>query len=281
MDIVFSYKYLQQMYEYIGPRFFYSYLFYFILFLCSVVYPLMGYYQSKILNNRLHSRNGNNHVVSRVSQYTQSIKNSLFAPSIIILFHLLYYNSLDQLGFRLPSHNIFGINKSLFYISIILSIAYFSYNIYAIYSFKKSPQLREESYKSLPYSIKSMLPKTSIEKRFWNYVSLSAAVTEEIIYRGYFFYTIPLMIPSTNIYITLLISSLIFGIGHIYQGKELYKPMLAGLFLGFVYLSTGSLYIVIILHFTQDIVAKYIIETNNSHSIITEESNSEKESNII
>ncbi len=237
----------------------------------------MGYYQSKLIGKTESKIRGINYN-RRISQYKQSIIYSMVAPALILLFHITYYRDLDNLGFRLPSNTTFDAHIYLFYISIVLSILYFTYNIYAIYSFKKSPNLREESYNSLPYSIKYILPKSRKEKRFWNYVSLSAAVTEEIIYRGYFFYTIPIMIPSINIFYTLILSSLMFGIGHIYQGKELYKPMLAGLFLGFIYLSTGSLYIVILLHFTQDIVAKYITEEESTEdriqkNIIKEQNN--------
>lgn len=111
------------------------------------------------------------------------------------------------------------------------------------------------------------MPITREERRAWKLVAISAGITEEIVYRGYLFFIINYYFPIFPSLIVLLISSIIFGIGHIYQGKELLKPTVLGLLFGFYYLSIRSLVPIIIIHVLQDLIVAYIFNEENSTEI--------------
>jgi membrane protease YdiL (CAAX protease family) len=97
----------------------------------------------------------------------------------------------------------------------------------------------------------AVLPHTPAEYRLFLAVSVTAGICEELLFRGYFF-------AMTSQWLTLLgsavVSAAIFGLGHAYQGwRGVFKTAAVGLFLGFVYIGTGSLVWPIILHALVDV----------------------------
>lgn len=91
-----------------------------------------------------------------------------------------------------------------------------------------------------------VLPRTKGEYRLFLAVAITAGVCEELLYRGYFF-------AMTSPWLTLVgaavASAAAFGLGHAYQGwSGVLKTAAVGLFLGFVYIGTGSLVWPMILH---------------------------------
>jgi membrane protease YdiL (CAAX protease family) len=104
--------------------------------------------------------------------------------------------------------------------------------------------------------VERMLPRTDAEmKAFWA-LSLTAGICEELLYRGYLFWYIGHWLPQPYI---LLVAALIFGIGHSYQGRRgVITTGLAGLFLGGVYMLTGSLYLSMAFHALTDVYSGYV-----------------------
>ena len=66
-----------------------------------------------------------------------------------------------------------------------------------------------------------LLPKTMSESLIWILVSLSAGVCEELVYRGYL--QRQLWSLTSSLPVALVLQSMIFALGHIYQG---WKPAL-------------------------------------------------------
>ena len=95
-----------------------------------------------------------------------------------------------------------------------------------------------------------MTPKTKKEKRWWLGVSLTTGICEEIVFRGFFIFLIARIFPDMSIYAVVAVAVVLFGLGHSYQGiKGLVISALAGIVLSFIYIVSGSLIIVIGLHF--------------------------------
>jgi membrane protease YdiL (CAAX protease family) len=96
-----------------------------------------------------------------------------------------------------------------------------------------------------------LLPHTRLEKGFWLALSIGAALSEEITFRGYLITR--LRILTGRYWMGAVISSVAFSVGHLYQG-------LAGVLLTFVYgllfsglfMARKSIFPVIIAHFLQD-----------------------------
>lgn len=100
--------------------------------------------------------------------------------------------------------------------------------------------------------MEAMMPRTPDEVRWFDAVSVTAGVCEEVVYRGL------LMTALTGLlglWPAVLISSLIFGLGHAYQGvRGVLKTSLAGVAMALVVVGTGSLYAAVIMHAVLDLV---------------------------
>jgi membrane protease YdiL (CAAX protease family) len=98
-----------------------------------------------------------------------------------------------------------------------------------------------------------LLPHDALEARWFGALSITAGICEETLYRGF-------LIAYLNTFVGLaaawVISSLIFGVAHSYQGSGgVAKTGVVGAILGGLYLFTGTLWVPMALHATQDLVA--------------------------
>jgi membrane protease YdiL (CAAX protease family) len=106
--------------------------------------------------------------------------------------------------------------------------------------------------------ISPLLPKSAQERVVWAFLCGVVAFSEEITFRGYLISRIG-RLTGGRVWIGVLISSLAFASGHLYQGFGgfalifVYGLMFAGL-----YLSTRSLFPGIIAHFLQDFAAMFL-----------------------
>ena len=94
--------------------------------------------------------------------------------------------------------------------------------------------------------IERMLPRTTEDRRWFDRVSVTAGVCEEVLYRGYvMWYLGHWMGPIA----ALFAAALVFGWSHVYQGlRGILTTGVAGLLLGIMYLATGSLFVGMALH---------------------------------
>jgi uncharacterized protein len=84
------------------------------------------------------------------------------------------------------------------------------------------------------------------------------AVTEETIFRGYLLLRLKAL--SGNEVFAVILSTLIFTMGHVYEGGAgLGAVALMGLIFAFVYLRTGSLVASVVMHFLQDFAFMVVI----------------------
>jgi len=86
------------------------------------------------------------------------------------------------------------------------------------------------------------------------YTAVTAGVCEEIIYRGLLFFLLQSVFINIPTSLVLIVSSVLFGCGHIYQGVSgIARTAVIGLIFGLLFLATGSLILPIFLHFFSDI----------------------------
>jgi len=91
-----------------------------------------------------------------------------------------------------------------------------------------------------------LFPHTDAERhQFW-FVAMTAGICEEILYRGFLF---SFLRAWSGIIAAILISSIVFGWAHVYQGFRLVpRTALVGLFLAVVVVLTKSLWPAILIH---------------------------------
>jgi len=99
-----------------------------------------------------------------------------------------------------------------------------------------------------------LLPSTGEERWWWWLVCITAGVCEEVVYRGFllhYFHILPFHLSLTW---ALVVSSVIFGIGHLYQGiAGAVQTVVIGFVLGAMFLMTGNLLLPIVVHAVMDL----------------------------
>ncbi len=106
--------------------------------------------------------------------------------------------------------------------------------------------------------VERMLPHTREELRTFFTLSATAGVCEELLYRGFLLWYLGHWLGPVA---SLALASLLFGIGHSYQGwRGMVLTGLVGAILGVVYLAAGSLYPAMLLHAAGDMHAGTIAQ---------------------
>lgn len=105
-----------------------------------------------------------------------------------------------------------------------------------------------------------MLPRRRREKFWFTIVSITAGIGEEIVYRGFLSYLLFDLFPTAPFYAILIITGLIFGAAHCYQGfGGIIKTGLLGVMFTSLYLASGSLLPGILLHFISDFSSNFLL----------------------
>lgn len=115
---------------------------------------------------------------------------------------------------------------------------------------------RQQIQKKLSEEL-NILPRTKKSYAFFILLAISAGVCEEIVFRG-FFITYLVSLFGTMLWakvLAVLIPAIIFGYVHTYQGNQaILKIVAMAILFGTVFLLTGSLYLLILLHAAVDLV---------------------------
>jgi len=235
---------------------FFLIIFIILIVILTIFYPISGHYEIKKLKKSIADGDNN----KKIKFYHETIFWSWIPVILIFLLLLISGISVDSIGIKWIQIDTSSLSTWVIYPTIGFYIFYLLYNIYLIIIFKSNKKSRAKATKSIPDDFKWFFPITQREKRVWSLVSISAGITEEIVYRGYFFYALAIFFPNLSLIYILLITTLIFGIGHIYLGKEVIKSTILGLIFGIFYIVFDSVIPVIIIHITQDLTVRDMLE---------------------
>ncbi|MFI5370283.1 MAG: CPBP family intramembrane glutamic endopeptidase [Candidatus Eisenbacteria bacterium] len=98
--------------------------------------------------------------------------------------------------------------------------------------------------------VRRMMPAAPHEMRTFYLLSFTAGVCEELLYRGYLLWYARHFLPWPA---AAVLAVVLFGIGHSYQGPGgILTTMIAGAALMTLYLTSGSLYIPMLVHTLMD-----------------------------
>ncbi|MDF1507265.1 CPBP family intramembrane metalloprotease [Robertmurraya sp. DFI.2.37] len=229
-----------------------------LLILFTIVYePIIGFFAFKKFKLGVRE---NQH--RRVKFYQQTMLG-LWIPSIFIFLLALFTElSFQDIGLTFPAINTESLGPLITYSVFVLAILYFIgllyYSIGYQFSKKMRSKLREAKQKEWDnVHFSEILPITNAEKKLWNYVSLTAGITEEVIYRGFLIFAFSYLFPDLSIWFTVVLSSLLFGLAHTYQGiKGVLQTTVVGVIFSILYIGVGSILPLMLLHFLIDYVAK-------------------------
>jgi membrane protease YdiL (CAAX protease family) len=95
----------------------------------------------------------------------------------------------------------------------------------------------------------SLLPESASDVRWFAVISVVGGIAEELVYRGFMFDYLTVHAPQLGIPGVVLVTSLIFGAAHLYQGwRGIVATSVAGLVLAVAYVATGNLMLPIVVH---------------------------------
>jgi len=181
------------------------------------------------------------------------LANSLFlflAAAVILVSWWLHDRPFAAMGFRL---SIDVKNRALtFGMIAMLAVLYAGDLLYSILKWKKKSSTIDTLDDTTPF-----LPRKLREIPAYLVMCISAGVFEEIIYRGYM---VTYFLPQYNFRTGLPILAVtapafLFSLAHYYQGwQAVLKIFMLSLILGIIFLSGGSIWIVMIIHFIIDLL---------------------------
>ncbi|MEC1682614.1 CPBP family intramembrane glutamic endopeptidase [Bacillus mojavensis] len=220
--------------------------------------PIFGFYHfQKFKQNMKRSE-------SAKIKYYKDVMVGLWVPALFILALAVCTDlSLKQMGISIPAIHTGTLGSFASYIFLGLGFLYFVLVLYCIIGYWCSKKVKHDLSKKKAEEMKKsdigdILPITLKEKRMWNYVSLTAGITEELIYRGFSLFALPALFPSLSIWIVVLAASLIFGLAHTYQGvwQGVVRTSCFGFLFCLLSIILGSIIPLIVLHFLVDYIGK-------------------------
>jgi len=134
-----------------------------------------------------------------------------------------------------------------------------------------SAKYRDRMTKRYSKDLATSLPCNNKERLWWVAVSMTAGVTEEIIFRGFLFYLLIAVFPAISTVMIIVAASAVFGLCHMYQGiNGIIMTAAIGALLGYLFIATGSLIPVILLHFIIDLANVFVLPHAADTKIIAE-----------
>lgn len=232
-------------------------LFWIFIFFTLIYEPIIGYLGFQKYKERVVLSSN-----ARLNYY-KNIMIGLWIPTIVIIIIILLTElTFQEVGIALPTINTKTLGPIITYFSLVLAAFYFlliSFYIVGYYtnqSFRKK-FIESKSRQINNVSFAAILPVSKNEKKVWSYVSLTAGVTEEVIYRGFLIFAIGYLFPNFSIWFVMLGASALFGLAHTYQGfGNVIRTTMIGYFFSILYIGLGSILPIIVFHFLIDYVAK-------------------------
>lgn len=206
---------------------------------------------------------------TRIDFYKESIIWGWIPVLIILLFSAFTSMSLQDMGLRkIELSPYLVLNGLVFGIAgvIILLLLYQMIMYFVSDEFRKKSVIELENKKNSDNHydnivLNLLIPYTIKEKNLFFFVSLTAGICEEIFIRGCMIFLLQDIFPNFNIAVVVMISSIVFGLFHCYQGVYgIIKTGLIGIFFAGLYIATDSLIPGMILHFFMDFSSAFIVK---------------------
>lgn len=187
---------------------------------------------------------------------------SLFIMGAVVMsVWLLFKRPTAELGLTQPTNM-----QSWLWLAIAFAIIYILDSVITLSS-KKGIDITVDNWKKrTPF-----LPTKTSELPEYLLLCFSAGVFEEIVYRGYLVTYCWYLFDGIEYLkiLSILLPAFVFSVAHYYQGiKAVFKIFILAIIFGYIFINSGSLLIVMILHFLVDAIGglltiKYMKEDEN------------------
>tara|TARA_R100001377_G_scaffold85109_1_gene70326 strand:- start:2827 stop:3525 length:699 start_codon:yes stop_codon:yes gene_type:complete len=210
--------------------------------IAACIYPLVEGERTKAILAKL--RDGADPERIRVYWGLITFSWAIGVPIVVIWIYQDYSFSLLGLSNE---------NSWSFWVGLAAVTAIVLYYLSVCLRLRRSPELRKQMLQSIgDDETGKLIPRSIKELRLWVLCSISAS-WEEIIYRGFALWYLA---QFTNIILASVMSCALFALAHSYQGVAgIIRTGIYGTVLVLVYIGSGSLWLAILLHITQDMFA--------------------------
>jgi len=214
------------------------------ILLLFLVQPIYGAIESR----RILARAKAGEPVDRIQFYRQTIQVEWVFLGVLMLFWSELERPFAALGF-VPTNN-YALLIGIPLIGIMVAAL-----IHGFHKVKRADAEKRAEHIAELGDLAMYLPHNDRERNYFTAVSLTAGIVEEIVYRGFVIWYFGLVMP---IWWAVVVSSVLFGLGHSYQGvKGAVRCGLAGLGFGAFYVITGSIWLPIVAHILLDALQGY------------------------
>ena len=211
---------------------------YFLAFLLIVGLALWARREHARLEFRLVHGNGG----ARLAGYRRIV---VMQWSLIVFLGIHWVwtaREVSALGLTIPLHWRFAAG-----LAVALAATVFFWT--QLRSVQRSEEARAEAREALA-SLKSLLPQSPPELEAFMRVSVTAGICEELLYRGFLPWFLATWMPF---WLAMIVSGVIFGFGHLYQGAAgVAKTGALGILLGGLTLLSGSILPAMVVHVAID-----------------------------
>ena len=208
-----------------------------------VVAPIMGFRRFRRLCEAIASD-----PAARGRFYRKTVVRSwAITIGALTVIGLLTGRTPASIGLRGPTHGRSFVGPTLIGAIVGLGLGAILVSLVA-----RTPSGRDTLRKAMgPAAV--VLPTTSSERRFFLLVSLTAGVTEELAFRGFLLSFFRWIAPDSSRLTLVLVSGLVFGLAHLYQGpRGMLTTAIVGGLLAEAALASGSLVLVMVIHTALD-----------------------------
>ena len=210
-----------------------------LVLIIGLIYPAYFLFTYKKTNNRIKKD-----AYYRLVDYKQTI--FIFWMLTWFVIGNTFIDKSMPLNFN-PTFNIIGI------ILAALIIIFIGLQIVTskVSTMEKAESVIEKMKDNYHY-----LPKSKREFIWFNLLSLSAGICEEIIFRLFIF---SYLLENTNLVIAFILTNIIFALTHIGSGKQnILSAFFLGLLFTTIYYFTSNIWLSMILHSAIDIGAGFL-----------------------
>jgi membrane protease YdiL (CAAX protease family) len=174
----------------------------------------------------------------RVRAYIQAIVTQWTLATLALVLWMASKRQAADLGFALTG----GWRLALGIVVVVVAIVLLEAQRRRVVS---SAELQREFHGKIEQA-SALLPQNAKELFYFNLVSVTAGVCEEILFRGLLIWYLS---QSIGLPLAVVGSSALFGLAHLYQGRKgIVQTGIVGLVLALVYVATGTLWVVMLLH---------------------------------
>jgi membrane protease YdiL (CAAX protease family) len=181
----------------------------------------------------------------RIAEYRWTMIQEWALVAIALALIVAGGRTWQSVGLVLPSP--MGLIWSVLVLALVVALLFVQYR-----GATRTDRARASVARQLAH-VRWFLPASSAELAGFRALSVTAGVCEEILFRGFL---MALLLPFTGTLGAVVISSVLFGLGHAYQGVVgIVKTGIVGLVMAGIYVLTGSLLAPIIVHALVDIAS--------------------------